>query len=231
MFEKLLQEKQSRWDAALDDAAVRMQDLSHYFSGNAPLVRCRPNEQLKNWFASIAQKVRDLSYKDEVLAGRKIQQLIHALSEVEQFEEVDTQAQVKQFLEETRQQLWNMVRIVNILDDRLVELFMISDTSYIWQIIDQFVPLMQSLIQRNPRNVLLLRSTFIKLASLLQQTCVRINEVPDNQADLFSVSAFYSGQLVGFVRRVLDIVPRSMFDKMKGNFFWDVCCSLSQTCL
>lgn len=46
-------------------------------------------------------------------------------------------------MEETRQQLWNMVRIVNILDDRLVELFMISDTSYIWQIIDQFVPLMQ----------------------------------------------------------------------------------------
>jgi WASH complex subunit strumpellin len=142
---------------------------------------------------------------------------------------------VKQFLEETRQQLWNMVRIVNILDDRLIELFMISDTSYIWQIIDQFVPLMQvggccgcslffhprnqsckSLIQRNPRNVLLLRSAFIKLASLLQQTCVRINEIPDNQADLFSVSAFYSGQLVGFVRRVLDIVPRSMFDKMRS---------------
>jgi hypothetical protein len=28
------------------------------------------------------QKVRELSYKDEVVAGRKIQQLIHALSEV-----------------------------------------------------------------------------------------------------------------------------------------------------
>ncbi len=215
MFEKLLQEKQSRWEAALDDAAVRMQDLSHYFSGNAPLVRCKPNEQLQKWFASISQKVRDLNYKDEVMAGRKIQQLIHALSEVEQFEEVDTQAQVKQFLEETRQQLWNMVRIVNILDERVVELFMISDTGYIWQIIDQFVPLMQALIQRDPRNVLLLRSTFIKLASLLQQTCVRINEIPDNP-DLFSVSAFYSGQLVTFVRRVLDIVPRSMFDKMRA---------------
>ena len=92
---------------------------------------------------------------------------------------------------------------------------MISDTGYIWQIIDQFVPLMQGLIQRDPRNVLLLRSTFIKLASLLQQTCVRINEIPDNP-DLFSVSAFYSGQLVSFVRRVLDIVPRSMFDKMRA---------------
>ena len=45
---------------------------------------------------------------------------------------------------------------------------------------------------------------------------MRINEIPDNQADLFSVSAFYSGQLVSFVRRVLDIVPRSMFDKMKA---------------
>ncbi len=39
LFERLLQEKQARWDAALEDAAVRMQDLSHYFSGNAPLVR------------------------------------------------------------------------------------------------------------------------------------------------------------------------------------------------
>jgi WASH complex subunit strumpellin len=215
MFDKLLQEKQKRWDIALEDSAVRMEDLSNYFSGNAPLVRCKPNEQLQKWFASISQKVRELDYSDEVMAGRKIQQLIHALSEVEQFEEVDTQAQVKQFLEETRQQLWNMVRIVNILEDRVVELFIISDTSYIWQIIDSFVPLMQGLIQRDPRNVLLLRSTFIKLASLLQQTCVRINEIPDNP-DLFSVSAFYSGQLVTFVRRVLDIVPRSMFEKMKG---------------
>jgi hypothetical protein len=119
---------------------------------------------------------------------------------VEQFEEVDTQAQVKQFLEETRQQLWNLVRIVNILPNRVAELFLISDTSYVWQvmrrlcdgcvviaiiipqhalvvvvragkvrhiflqstttnflqIIDQFVPLMQSIIQRNPR-----RSEFI----------------------------------------------------------------------
>lgn len=215
MFDRLLQEKQKRWDEALEDAAVRMEDLSNYFSGNAPLVRCKPNEQLQKWFANISQKVRELSYKDEVLAGRKIQQLIHALSEVEQFEEVDTQAQVKQFLEETRQQLWNMVRIVNILQDRVVELFIISDTSYVWQIIDQFVPLMQSIIQRNPRSVLSLRSTFIKLASLLQQTCVRINQVPNNP-DLFSVSAFYSGQLVNFVRKVLDIIPRSMFEKMRA---------------
>jgi hypothetical protein len=59
MFEKLLQEKQTRWDAALEDAAVRMQDLSYYFSGNAPLVRCRPNQQLERWFASISQKVEE----------------------------------------------------------------------------------------------------------------------------------------------------------------------------
>jgi hypothetical protein len=38
MFDKLLQEKQKRWDEALEDSATRMQDLSHYFSGNAPLV-------------------------------------------------------------------------------------------------------------------------------------------------------------------------------------------------
>ena len=47
------------------------------------------DEQLKNWFADIATKIKDLDYEDFTLAGRKIQELIRALEEVEQFHQVN----------------------------------------------------------------------------------------------------------------------------------------------
>jgi WASH complex subunit strumpellin len=41
---------------------------------------------------------------------------------------------------------------------------------------------------------------------------VRINEAAS--PDLFSVSEYYSGELVHFVRKVLEIVPRTMFQTL-----------------
>lgn len=40
------------------------------------------------WFKDIAQKIDGLDYSDYVLAGRKISQLIQALEQVEEFQEV-----------------------------------------------------------------------------------------------------------------------------------------------
>ena len=62
-------------------------ELSKYFSGELLLTRVEPNENLKSWFAELSKKVNDLDYENSTLAGRKIQQLITALTEVEEFEE------------------------------------------------------------------------------------------------------------------------------------------------
>jgi hypothetical protein len=57
----------------------------------------------------------------------------------------------------------------------------------------------------DPSSTIKLRATFLKLASILDLPLVRI--VQSNSPDLYSVSEFYSGKLVLFVRRVCIPLP------------------------
>jgi len=56
--------------------------------------------------------------------------------------------QVKQFLEETRKYLKQMVRIANLTDEALVIFGIVTDIAYAWEIITTYVSLMQARIKR-----------------------------------------------------------------------------------
>lgn len=68
---------------------------------------------------------------------------------------------------------------------------------------------MQAGIKNNPALVIKLRATFLKLASALDLPLLRISQA--GSSDLVSVSQYYSGELVNYVRTVLQIIPESMF--------------------
>lgn len=210
IFQELLDNKEDNWDTCKTQSSERMKELAEYFSGEKALTRVAKNESLQKWFGVIAEKVEGLNYADSTLAGRKIQQLITALEEVEQFHQIESSLHIKQFLEDTRQFLQQMIRIVNIKEEYLVIMSVVSDMSYAWQVIDNYQPHMHRLIKADPSYIVMLRSTFLKLSSILDLPLVRINQA--SSPDLVSVSEYYSGQLVGFVRRVLEVIPRSMFD-------------------
>jgi WASH complex subunit strumpellin len=59
-----------------------------------------------------------------------MQQLINALEEVEQYHQIDSSLQIKQFLSEARDILKQMIRVVNIKDDLLATLSVVTDFSY-----------------------------------------------------------------------------------------------------
>jgi WASH complex subunit strumpellin len=61
--------------------------------------------------------------------------------------------------------------------------------------------------------VLLLRATFLKLASILDLRVDRIQQA--RSPDFESVSHYYSSELVAYVRRVLEVIPRSMFVSLR----------------
>lgn len=208
-FKALLAAKQVRWEAHKKECSERMNEMGEYFTGEKALTRVKRNETLMKWFKDIAQKIDSLDYSDYVLAGRKISQLIQALEQVEEFHQIESSVQVRQFLIDTRGLLNQMLRIVNIKEEILVTMSIVGDMAYGWQIINDYVYLMQERIKRDPSSVLKLRATFLKLSSILQLPLVRINQAAS--PDLFSVSEYYSGELVGFVRKVLEIVPKSMF--------------------
>eukprot|EP00004_Rigifila_ramosa_P027670 TRINITY_DN9095_c0_g1_i1.p1 TRINITY_DN9095_c0_g1~~TRINITY_DN9095_c0_g1_i1.p1 ORF type:complete len:1142 (+),score=349.87 TRINITY_DN9095_c0_g1_i1:288-3428(+) len=208
-FNQLLGGKQARWDECKSQAAGRMTELGEYFSGEKPLTRVAKDEQLQKWFTDIAAQVSSLEYTDSTVAGRKIQQLTQALEEVEQFHQIDTSLQIKAFLHDTRQLLAQMLRTINIRDEVVVIIEIVADISYAWSIVKNYVDLMQARIKQDPSTTIKLRATFLKLASILQLPLIRIMEC--NSPDLVSVSEYYSGELVSFVRIVLEIIPKSMF--------------------
>uniref|UniRef100_H2YIV2 WASH complex subunit 5 n=1 Tax=Ciona savignyi TaxID=51511 RepID=H2YIV2_CIOSA len=210
MFRKMLQDKETTWGKCKAEGVDRMNELAEVFSGTKPLTRIERNDQLKTWFEQISNQITKLDYADSTSAGRKMVQLIQALEEVQEFHQLENNLQVRQFLADTRQFLHQMIRTVNIREEVLITMEIIADLSYAWAIVDQnYTTHMQEGIKRNPSLVTKLRSTFLKLSSTLELPLLRINQA--NSSDLISVSQYYSNELVAYVRKVLQIIPQTMF--------------------
>uniref|UniRef100_A0A3Q3W3I2 WASH complex subunit 5 n=1 Tax=Mola mola TaxID=94237 RepID=A0A3Q3W3I2_MOLML len=212
IFKQMLSEKQLKWESYKREGSERMTELAEVFSGVKPLTRVEKNENLQAWFREISRQIESLNYEDSTAAGRKTVQLIQALVEVQEFHQLESNLQVCQFLADTRKFLHHMIRTINIKEEVLITMQIVGDLSYAWQIIDSFTSIMQESIRVNPSMVTKLRATFLKLASALDLPLLRINQA--NSADLLSVSQFYSGELVDYVRKVLQIIPESMFTSL-----------------
>ncbi|KAI0224187.1 hypothetical protein LSAT2_024791 [Lamellibrachia satsuma] len=209
MFRKMLDEKREKWEKHKTEGAERMQELADVFSGTKPLTRVEKNEKLQAWFAEIGKQIATLNHDDSTSAGRKIVQLIQALEEVQEFHQLESNLQVKQFLADTRLYLHQMIRVININEEVLIQIQIVADLSYAWQIIDSYTVFMQQGIKTDPSLVTKLRATFLKLASALDLPLLRINQA--SSPDLVSVSQYYSTELVTYVRKVLQIIPETMF--------------------
>ncbi|XP_015276829.1 PREDICTED: WASH complex subunit strumpellin [Gekko japonicus] len=212
MFKQMLSEKQEKWESFKKEGSERMAELADVFSGVKPLTRVEKNENLQAWFREISKQIMSLNYDDSTAAGRKTVQLIQALEEVQEFHQLESNLQVCQFLADTRKFLHQMIRTINIKEEVLITMQIVGDLSYAWQLIDSFTSIMQESIRANPSMVTKLRATFLKLASALDMPLLRINQA--NSPDLLSVSQYYSGELVSYVRKVLQIIPESMFTSL-----------------
>uniref|UniRef100_A0A2K5ZUV7 WASH complex subunit 5 n=1 Tax=Mandrillus leucophaeus TaxID=9568 RepID=A0A2K5ZUV7_MANLE len=212
MFKQMLSEKQTKWEHYKKEGSERMTELADVFSGVKPLTRVEKNENLQAWFREISKQILSLNYDDSTAAGRKTVQLIQALEEVQEFHQLESNLQVCQFLADTRKFLHQMIRTINIKEEVLITMQIVGDLSFAWQLIDSFTSIMQESIRVNPSMVTKLRATFLKLASALDLPLLRINQA--NSPDLLSVSQYYSGELVSYVRKVLQIIPESMFTSL-----------------
>nr|CCA20608.1 PREDICTED: hypothetical protein [Albugo laibachii Nc14] len=214
MFVALLATKEQRWQHCMHETSDRMMELSDYFSGEKPLTRVERNEDLMHWFKDIAEKVNSLDYIDHIKAGRRIKRLIEALGHVEQFDQIDTNLQVKVYLEESRQFLTEMVRTARIRDEVMGIIENVSDLSYAWEIINDFMKILHQRVKSDPSSVILLRAVFLKLASILDVPLTRIYQC--DSGDVISVAEYYSGELVDYVRRVMEVIPQSVFRILAG---------------
>ncbi|KAH8380608.1 hypothetical protein KR009_011639 [Drosophila setifemur] len=202
--------KGDRWLKSKEEAILRLKELSEAFSGSRPLTKIEQNSQLQQWFGEVAGRLQKLELSRAQKSGRMIIQVMQALDEVQEYHNLHANMLVKQQLQDIRDMLNRMAQLINLKEDIEIHIQMITDFSYAWHLLQRdFTPMMQEHIKRQPQAVIGIRAVFLKLASTLEVPLMRINQA--RSEDLASVSNYYSTELANFLRRVLQIVPETMF--------------------
>ena len=212
IFRDLLERKGSIWIACRSRACGIMMDLSEYYRGDRTLARVSRHDGLIRWFGSMAGEIGDLAYDGDAhftVTGRRIQLCVRALEEVETYDMVDRDVQVRAFLGESRDLLLQMARAVGVTEDVCEDIRWISDMSYGIEGMRSYVQIIHSRISKDPSNVSLLQGFFAKLSSSLDGSVERLRQLRSPEVD--RVTGYYSSRLVSFVRDVLAIVPVSVF--------------------
>lgn len=214
IVQSIIDNRKSYWDACLEECISRLKELSDYFSGQKALSRVKKDERLQKWFSDLNDQVETLDLENSIVASRKIINIINALQNVQQFHQIDNNLQITQFISDTSTYLNRMIQILQVKESTLETIACVSDFTYAWQLIQEpeYVLSMQNQIKLNPKICLLLRSTFLKLVSILELPLVRINQC--NSQDVVSVAAYYSSELVNYIRHVLEAIPKSVFSNL-----------------
>ncbi len=160
----------------------------------------------------MSDAVKNVGFSNSTYASRKIQHFIKALEDIEQYHQISSSIQIKQYLYDTKNDLDHMIKIVNVKKSTLTSIEIISDITWSWLALKDYTKLMQKEIRKDPDIALLLKNTFMKLSSILNTPMVRM--IQANSPDIESVSKFYSNELVKIVKDVLQIIPELVFQNL-----------------
>jgi WASH complex subunit strumpellin len=105
-----------------------------------------------------------------------------------------------------------MVKIVTIKKSTLTYIEIISDITWSWVVLKEYIRLMQKEIRKSPAIALLLKNTFMKLSTILNIPMVRL--LQSDSPDIDSVSKYYSNELIRIVKDVLQIIPELVFENL-----------------
>jgi len=233
MFQKLIQNKENMWNQDKENCVYRLKELAEYFAGLKNFGKQVKQDDFKDFFEKKLTSVQELTFTNSTSAGRKIILIKESLNNIKIYHYIEGNLQIKQYIIEIGNYLNHMLRIVNIKNRVLINIAQISDFSYAWIVIQEYLLIMQEMLKKDSKVILLLRATFLKLASILNFPLVRLFEA--ESPDINSVTKYYSGELVKFVRNVLQIVPTSVFslhDAIIGIFakgFTDVPIKLAKS--
>lgn len=209
LLEVIVAEKDTRWQLFRAECATRCSNIEIAYAGEQMIIGIEKNDDLKKWFGEFSKEIAELNRDTEKESARKILLLIQALEKIQEFHSIESNVQICVYLSEMRSYLRKMIDLMHIKEEMLIKLQVIGDLSYAWLLIDQYQTTMQEEIGKSPTILIKLRMIFLKLSSALEIPLLRINE--EKSEDLVSVSHYFSNELVSFVKRVIQIIPHSIF--------------------
>ena len=209
MFQNLVFSKEELWENDKNFCIQRINELISYYSGNSAFNNTMKLENYSKYFEEINNKLNKLNPNNPNRAGVRIGNLKDRLNGIKNLDKINESANARENIRLINEKLDHMLLIVNVKKNYLIFISKISDFSYAWISIHDYSQEMQNILASDSKNVLLLRATFLKLASILNFPLVRLFEI--DSEDIESVTNYYSGELVVFVRDILQIIPKSVF--------------------
>ena len=216
MFENLVFNKQTMWDNDKNSCMQKLSELISYYSGNTAFNANVKLEGYSKYFEELSGKINGLDIKNATKVGNRIGTIKDMITGIKSLDKISESVNAKENLRLISERLDHMLMLANVKRSYLVSISKISDFSYAWIYIHDYKEEMQKLLRNDSKNVLLLRATFLKLASILNFPLIRLFEIESE--DIESVTNYYSGELVKYVKTILQVIPRRVFEYMQDVF-------------
>ena len=214
MFQNLVFNKQTMWDSDKGICIQKLNELISFYNGESAFNSNVKLENYSRYFEDLSGKINSLDTKNPTKVGVRIGKIKDLITGIKSLDKISESVNAKENLRIINEKLDHMLMLVNVKKNYLISISKISDFSYAWIYIHDYKNEMQRLLRENSKNVLLLRATFLKLASILNIPLIRLFEIESE--DIESVTNYYSGELVKFVKDILQVIPRRVFEFMQN---------------
>jgi WASH complex subunit strumpellin len=87
---------------------------------------------------------------------------------------MDDNVQIKHNIKETTNNLTHMIQIMGVKKSILSNLTIVADFSYAWVVIHDYLELLQKTVTNKPKAVLMLKTVFLKLSTIMERPLLRI---------------------------------------------------------
>lgn len=87
--------------------------------------------------------IEAIKYTNATYASRKIQQVIDSLNDIEQYQQISSSIQIKQYLQDTKNDLDHMIKLANIKRLHITAIEIISDITWSWTALKDYIKYIQ----------------------------------------------------------------------------------------
>ena len=188
---QIVRKKSKMWTKDKEEIEHDLSEVSAFFAGERDWGGTYEDPYLAEWCSDIVAAVQDFEYKNTTKVGRKIQKMVEALEDLQlQHNIVEENALIQDKVLRTINNLLHMIRIMGIKKQFLDHMRTISDFSFAWIAMERYLPILRTVIRDDANTVLMLRTVFLKMSSIMDTPLVHISNAESNDFD--SVANYYS---------------------------------------
>lgn len=222
LYDKVYNLKQTRISEQRSRACDTLEELISIFNDTQPMrwVKAGANHGLAKILAETHTQLLAINLENvDESSSHSRDSVVRLINRIEMAREsyLDGKSlQVVQLFLDTKKRLVKILRYLDLSANLKSIMQSVGDFAYGWTLISEiFTEPLQQIIKDNPKNLSAFEAIIIKLTSAFELQLVRIQQI-GVEADLISVSQYYSSKLVCYIKDVLQIIPAAILELIQN---------------